>query len=178
MSESPRPLDEIDIRGSTLEKIATTNSKEKIGHTFPSPDSSIYDRQVRAFGEEGQKAISNFRVAIIGVGGIGSHILQQLAYLGLREMMIFDDDKVEKTNLNRLIGATTKDIGKFKTTALGKNARRINPTLKVNLDAKALRSESAIEQLKSVDILFGCVDNDGARLILTELASSLPDSVF
>lgn len=65
-----------------------------------------HDRQLRAFGAEGQRAIARLKLLVIGAGGTGSATVQQLAHLGARHLTIIDPDKVEETNLNRLIGAT------------------------------------------------------------------------
>ena len=61
----------------------------------------------------------------VGVGGIGSHVLQQLAYLGVKEIVVVDDDKIDQTNLNRLVGAKRNDSNKYKTKVLSGNAKRI-----------------------------------------------------
>jgi molybdopterin-synthase adenylyltransferase len=60
-----------------------------------------FDRQVRAFGAEGQLAISSLRVGVVGLGGTGSVVVQQLARLGVQEYVLIDPDAVEATNLNR-----------------------------------------------------------------------------
>lgn len=134
-----------------------------------------FSRQILAFGKEGQTRISKVKVGIVGLGGIGSFIVQMLAYLGTREFLLIDDDIVEESNLNRLIGATIEDV-KNKTPKV-EVARRliysINPDVKVNLLFANLRTEEAIDSLSEIpQIIFGCVDNDSARLILTELASA------
>jgi hypothetical protein len=63
-----------------------------------SPVAEQFDRQVRAFGEDGQRAIQALRVAIIGLGGTGSVIAQQLAHLGVCRFLLIDPDTLDKTN--------------------------------------------------------------------------------
>ena len=58
--------------------------------------SKRYDRQVRAFGPAGQDLITSTRVAIVGLGGIGSIVASELAHLGVRDIVLIDDDKVEE----------------------------------------------------------------------------------
>src|SRR5207247_3748684 len=58
-------------------------------------------RQIMAFGEAGQKLIKQMNVAIVGLGGIGSQVIQQLAYLGVRNFVIVDFDNIGKNSLNR-----------------------------------------------------------------------------
>jgi hypothetical protein len=64
-----------------------------------------YDRQIRAFGAAGQAAIQRLRVAIVGLGGTGSVLVQQLVHLGVRDFLVIDPDVIERTNLNRVVGA-------------------------------------------------------------------------
>ena len=67
---------------------------------------TIYDRQIRALGAEGQRGLSTLKVAVVGLGGTGSQVAQQLAHLGVAELVLLDDDTVEWSNLPRLSGAT------------------------------------------------------------------------
>src|SRR2546430_1634402 len=53
-----------------------------------------YDRQTRLFGMAGQERIGDFKVAIVGLGGVGSHVAQQLAYLGTKRFILIDADIV------------------------------------------------------------------------------------
>src|SRR5450759_2841247 len=73
---------------------------------------SRFNRQILVFGSEGQAKIAKMRVGIVGLGGIGSHVLQALAYLGTQNFTLIDDDLVEESNLNRLVGATNDDAVK------------------------------------------------------------------
>src|SRR5216117_1071495 len=75
---------------------------------------SMFDRQVRAFGAAGQQRLQSFRVGIIGLGGTGSVVAQQLAYLGVRNLLLIDPENVEESNLNRLVLASKSDVGKSK----------------------------------------------------------------
>src|SRR5262249_10800834 len=69
------------------------------------PVPQLFDRQVRAFGEAGQRALASMTVAIIGLGGTGSVTAQQLAHLGVRRFVLIDPDRIEASNLNRVVGA-------------------------------------------------------------------------
>lgn len=53
-----------------------------------------FDRQILLFGEEGQEKLAAATVAIVGVGGLGSHVVQQLAYLGIRRFLLVDGERV------------------------------------------------------------------------------------
>ena len=127
-----------------------------------------FSRQVLAFGETGQQKIAAAHAAVVGVGGLGSHAVQQLAYLGVAHFVLIDPDRVEESNLNRLVGATPNDVGEAKAQVLGTALLRINPTATASVVTSDLRSRAALSALRDASVVFGCVDNDGARLILTE----------
>lgn len=134
-----------------------------------------FSRQILAFGEEGQNAIARAKVGIVGLGGIGAFVAQMLAYLGAKELLLVDGDIIEESNLNRLIGATAEDAKNRlpKVDAAQRAVNAINPQAQVVKIFKNLLTDEAIDSLiQAPDIIFGCVDNDGARLVLTELAAA------
>jgi len=139
----------------------------------PSGDNVIegrWDRQVRAFGEQGQVAIRRARVAIVGVGGTGSIAAEQLAHLGVSHFLLVDPDVVDETNLNRLVGTTVEDVGTKKTTAIERYIRRINPDASVNAIARDVTDLDVANALTEVDAIFGCTDSHASRAILNQLA--------
>jgi hypothetical protein len=68
-----------------------------------------YDRQIRLFGDAGQDLLAETTVAIIGLGGVGSLLAQYLAHLGVGHFILIDPDRIEGTNLPRVVGATGWD---------------------------------------------------------------------
>lgn len=133
-----------------------------------------YDRQVRFFRKEGQDKLSSTKVAIVGVGGLGSHVVQQLAFLGVRDITIIDEDVSDITNLNRLIGSHHNDhlSNLAKVAVTERMVREIDPTIKITKIEKNLISKESFNAVKNANYVFGCVDNDGPRLVLTELCSA------
>jgi molybdopterin-synthase adenylyltransferase len=128
-----------------------------------------YERQIRAFGEEVQDRLRDSLVCIVGLGGIGSQIAQALAYLGVESFILIDEDIVEGSNLNRLIGATAGDIGRKKVNVTADLILHTNTRATCKQIAKNLRSREALAEAQKASAVFGCVDNDGARLVLMEL---------
>ena len=135
-------------------------------------DTDRFDRQMLLFGREGQEKISASRVAIVGLGGTGSHVAQQLAYLGVRNLALVDADKVTKSNLNRLIGASERDAtdASLKVEVATRTIRGIEPCAEITAVPDSFVSEDGGAALTKSQIIFGCVDRDGARLLLTEFA--------
>ena len=137
-------------------------------------EKEVGQRQILMFGEEGQRRVAQPVVAIVGLGGLGLHVAQQLAYLGVNRFVLVDGDKVAATNLNRCIGATRSDIGKPKVEIGARLVKTIRRHQKVGLVIvpQQLPHPEAIGALNDVDIIFGCLDNDGGRLVLNRLAKA------
>jgi hypothetical protein len=131
-----------------------------------------FARQVLMFKEEGQRKIESQPVAIVGLGGMGSQVAQSLAFLGVRRLLLIDDDRVDETNLNRLAGASAIDVGRLKVEVVRDLILRIKPGAIVVTIPKNLRTRATMESLITYPVIFGCVDHDGPRLILTELAAA------
>jgi molybdopterin/thiamine biosynthesis adenylyltransferase len=136
-------------------------------------DAKKFDRQVRALGVDAQSRLQNLQVGVVGLGGIGSLVIQQLAHLGVSHFVLVEDDYVEASNLPRLAGANRKDA-KARTPKVSVAERVIRQLAeRPQISAPgSLRTARSIAQLQTADVIVGCVDNDGARLILAELASA------
>ena len=129
------------------------------------------DRNIRLLGEEGQRRLSRTHLGICGLGGLGSLVLFYAKGLGFRRFTIVDYDRVEETNLNRLWGATTKDVGRPKVEVLRRELLRHDPGLQVTAIPKRIQTQETREALLEADVLIGCVDDDAARLELQILAA-------
>jgi len=139
----------------------------------PAEDSILderWDRQVRAFGPKGQAAVQGARVAIVGVGGTGSVVAEQLAHLGVSGFVLIDPDVVDETNLNRLVGATPRDVGNAKTAVVGRLIQGINPKASVKSIRRDVTDIEVAETLTDRDAVFGCTDSHASRAILNQLA--------
>lgn len=133
------------------------------------PDSSNLSRQ-SFLGSSLDAVLANARVAIIGLSGGGSHVVQQLAHIGFKNLYLFDPDCIEDTNLTRLVGATAADVA----AALPKIeiARRlvlaVQPTARVHGFQHIWQDRA--QDLKCVDLIFACVDSFLCRRDLEVLA--------
>ena len=143
------------------------------GFRQSSTDERRFDRQIRALGPQGQRRLRGLRVGVIGLGGTGSQVAQQLAHLGCSEVVVGDGDRIESTNLHRLAGSAWWDphFRRKKTSNVRRLFTRVNPHSRV-IATGSLRTSKTLGYLKQMDLIIGCVDNDGARLILSELAAA------
>jgi molybdopterin-synthase adenylyltransferase len=131
-----------------------------------------FARHLDLFGAEGQEAISAASVAVVGLGGLGSHVVQQLAYLGVTRFHLIDGDRVEDTNLNRLIGAYEADLGLLKTEVAEREIRRICAAAELSSEPRHFDPVRVPPGLDRADFLFGCVDDDPVRLGLVRFTST------
>jgi hypothetical protein len=131
-----------------------------------------FARQILMFGEEGQAKIEAQKVGVVGAGGLGSQVFQALAYTGIHKAGVIDDDSLDETNMNRVAGAFPSDVGRPKVEVADELFRRINPEAEVTALPFNLRTREAMEFLIGCSVIFGCVDHDGPRLVLTELTSA------
>lgn len=133
-----------------------------------------FDRSILFFGKEGQERISSSHVAIVGTGGVGTHVIQQLALLGVGSLTLIDKEELDTTNLNRYVGARYYDPipGTLKVNLGYRQVKEINPGIQVHLVPHSLASEEAFNAIIKAGYVFGCLDNEGSRLILNELCSA------
>lgn len=110
-------------------------------------------------GESAPFLMKNIKIAVIGYGGGGSHIGQQLSHIGFENVVIFDNDRIEESNINRLIGAIYRDIENktSKVDIAKRTIKGILPSSKVQLVKK--RWQEAPEILQQCDIVIGGVDS-------------------
>lgn len=86
-----------------------------------------FSRTELLLGKEAMDKLANSRVAVFGIGGVGSYTVEALIRSGVGEIDIIDDDKVCLTNLNRQLYATRKTIGKYKVDVAAERIAEINP---------------------------------------------------
>jgi len=117
-------------------------------------------------GHDAERILANTRVVIVGLGGGGSHIAQQLAHLGVGHFRLIDPQEIEASNLNRLVGATYKDVKK--RTPKVKIAERVIHSIRPWATVKVAQAEwqAADNLLKDAHVLFGCIDGYAQRMYL------------
>lgn len=122
-----------------------------------------HDRQIRAFGTDGQQRLSQMSVAVIGLGGTGSLVAQQLAHLGVGKFLLFDQDRLEETNLNRVVGATALDIGRPKVDVAADMIKRIQGEPRIHKYPIDVTAGDASVPMSASDFIFGCTDTHASR---------------
>ncbi|WP_238006123.1 ThiF family adenylyltransferase [Dactylosporangium sp. AC04546] len=130
-----------------------------------------HDRQARVFGDLGQEALNQMRVAVVGLGGVGSIAVEFLARLGVGDLVLIDDDTAQETNLPRLLAAERDDVGKPKISLAVRNARRANPDIRLTALRERVESISARNALSACDWIFLAADTHAARHWVNAIAN-------
>jgi molybdopterin/thiamine biosynthesis adenylyltransferase len=148
-----------------------------------------YDRQARLFGDRGQEILSTQKVGVIGAGGAGSLLVEYLARLGVGHLIVIDPDRIDPTNLPRVVDSTRRDTRPLLThermprwlREFGKRrrmpkvdiaeqvARRAQPGIRFDKVFGDVVDQSVAERLIDCDYLFLAADSAQARLVFNAL---------
>ena len=125
-------------------------------------------------GEEGINRLNDSKVAIFGIGGVGSYVAEALARCGVGKFILVDNDKVTITNINRQIIATTKTIGQYKVDLMKQRILDINPEAKIEIYKTFYMPDCNEEILdSSVSYVVDAIDTVTAKIFLVEEATRL-----
>ena len=129
-----------------------------------------YSRQIilKKIGVAGQKKLLNSSVLIVGAGGLGSPISIYLTALGVGNIGIIDNDKVETSNLNRQILFNTNDIKKNKSFAAINKLKKFNPSIKFYTYGQRLVQKNINKISKNYDIIVDGSDNFRTRFLIND----------
>ena len=130
-----------------------------------------YNRQIilKAFDFEGQEALKQSSILILGAGGLGCASSQYLATAGLGKLTLIDDDKVELSNLQRQVLHHDADIGKLKVESAAQALKELNPELEIVTVAKRLNDEALLSLVQAHDLVLDASDNVDTRNQLNRL---------
>lgn len=126
-----------------------------------------FSRTQLLYGEEAIKKLSESRVAVFGIGGVGGYVCEALVRSGVGHFDLIDDDKVCLTNLNRQILATRKTVGKYKAEVMAERMNDINPDVDIRIHKCFFLPENANDfQFDEYDYVVDAVDTVTAKLEL------------
>ena len=137
------------------------------------PPSDQFDRNIRAFGGEIQQVLGDLCVAVVGCGGTGSSVIEQLVRLGVRHIHLFDPDTLTVGNVTRVYGSYLKDVGEAKVNLIAAHLLQIAPDVQIKTTQAKITKESVAKQLTGADVIFGCTDDNAGRLVLSRIATYL-----
>ena len=125
-----------------------------------------YERNIPALTEEECSLLRKKRVLVVGCGGLGGHIIDQLARIGVGFLRVADGDVFEFSNLNRQLLSEVALLGVSKAKAAADHIARVNPDTEVEAVAEFLTESNADALLAGCDVVMDALDNIQSRKIL------------
>ncbi|MCC8196628.1 MAG: tRNA threonylcarbamoyladenosine dehydratase [Ruminococcus sp.] len=130
-----------------------------------------FSRTELLLGKDGMERLSESRVAVFGIGGVGGYAAEALARSGVGHLVLIDDDRICLTNLNRQIIATRKTVGQYKADAMKERILEINPNAEVEVRKCFYLPENADEfDFSQYSYVIDAVDTVTAKLGIIEQA--------
>ena len=137
-----------------------------------SVEKGIFQRTELLFGKEKMNQLTEIKVIIFGIGGVGSWCAESLVRTGIRHITIVDSDRICITNINRQLHATTKTVGEVKTEALKKRLLEINPLAEINAIQKIYNQRNHdFFKIGQYDYIIDAIDSIGSKVHLIRMAT-------
>lgn len=126
------------------------------------------------FGKEKVDSLSDKKVIVFGIGGVGGYTCEALARTGVGAIDLVDNDTVAESNINRQIIALSSTVGKYKTEAMRDRIKDINPEIKVNVINEFFTSETVESfDFTEYDYIVDAIDTVSTKIALVEKAYNL-----
>jgi len=125
---------------------------------------------LKEIGAAGQAILTRARVLIVGLGGLGSPVMQYLAGAGVGFLGLVDADILDASNLQRQPIYALSDVGEPKTELARAAIARINPAVQVELHAVRFNAGNALELIRGYDIILDCSDNFRTKYLINDAA--------
>lgn len=125
-----------------------------------------YARNIPALTEAECLALQEKKVLVVGCGGLGGHIIDQLARIGIGNLRVVDGDVFEPSNLNRQLLSSVPLLGVSKAKAAAQHISRVNPDISAEAAETFLDTTNVMELLADCDIVMDALDNIPSRKIL------------
>ncbi len=158
------------------EKVRVVGSGLKLtynDHCLPAPERKPeLQRTIDTWGETVQGDIARLRVGVVGVGSVGCLIAETLARMGIRHLVLVDNDRIESHNLDRLLYATADSVGEYKVAHAAQSLVRSATAKDFRVDALRHRIEERPAYLAALDcdLLFSAVDRPLPKDVLNHIA--------
>jgi hypothetical protein len=161
-------LDRVDVIGESHLRL-----RDRPPADVPATDPR-FDRQARMFGAAGQRLLADMTVAVIGLGGGGSIVNEQLCHLGVGRIIAVDFDRVEAHNLSRIVGAVPRDARRRrkKVKVAARLAGRIDPSIRFEAVDGDVADPEVADLVSGADFIFVCTDTITSRLVANAIAQA------
>ncbi|HOE91748.1 MAG TPA: tRNA threonylcarbamoyladenosine dehydratase [Candidatus Cloacimonadota bacterium] len=123
-----------------------------------------FKRTTLLIGNEGLQKLKEAKVAVIGLGGVGSYAVEALVRAGIGSFLIIDFDRISESNINRQLIALHSTVGKLKTDIIKERMLDINPYVQVEVLNEFFAKENRLEHLGKVDYILDAIDSIGPKM--------------
>lgn len=130
---------------------------------------NIFLRSEMLYGKNSTDILNKSKVAVFGIGGVGSYTAEALARCGVGNLTLIDNDTVSYTNINRQLVALHSTVGKLKTDVMAQRIRDINPNCNVSSVNMFYTSESNFD-LSEYDYIVDAIDTVSSKIHLAVVA--------
>lgn len=132
-----------------------------------------YSRNVKTLSKEENDRLKDFKVCVVGCGGIGGYVIEMLGRIGIGSITAIDGDVFEESNLNRQILSSSESLGISKAIEAKCRMEIVNPLIKVDAVQIMLSEENALEILSNHDVVVDALDNIKSRFLLQDSCKRL-----
>jgi molybdopterin/thiamine biosynthesis adenylyltransferase/rhodanese-related sulfurtransferase len=131
-----------------------------------------YSRQIllKEIGPQGQASLTQARVLVVGLGGLGSPVMQYLAGAGVGYLGLIDADVLDASNLHRQPIYGLADVGKPKAELARAAIAAINPAVQVETHAARFNADNALDLVRRHDVVVDCSDNFRTKYLINDAA--------
>lgn len=132
-----------------------------------------YQRNYKSISVEDQEKLAKSTVAIVGCGGLGGAMAEELARLGVGKLILIDGDQVEESNLNRQLFATEETLGRKKVEAARERLETVNSTTELKIIYDWFNEENAAHFFEGADLVCDALDSISRRVSLEKACHRL-----
>lgn len=161
---SPKDIERAIVVGNgAIESLDVINSHY-------AQEAALDDRQIRALRIVGNTRLRNLDVGVVGAGGTGSPLAEQLVRLGVASVVLIDPDVVEQSNLRRIVGSRTSDIGSKKAEVVARYLDTLGLATKITALTDDVRHGRVVRRLLDCDIVMSTTDTQSSRALLNQVS--------
>lgn len=132
-----------------------------------------YEKNMSMLTMEENSKLKDFKVCVVGCGGLGGYIVEMLSRLGIGTITIVDGDVFNTSNLNRQLYSDENSLGKYKAMIAKERIKIVNSLVRINVFTEYLREDNGEQILKDQDVIVDALDNMSTRKLLQDLSEKL-----
>ena len=172
LPEPLRPIDGVQVVGKRFASLAPNSAKQPAKHAGGKGTAHMarLARHKDFIPDEVCATLRGLTVGVVGCGGLGPMVAENLARLGVGRLLLIDSDRLEESNLNRWLAGEQSQVGRYKVELLAERLSRSLEGLSVVAVPENVLDATGQAALRGCDLIFAAVDCDGARFAVNRIA--------